>query len=368
MDKMNKKKIKIGITHGDINGIGYELIIKSLADSRFRDMFIPVVYGSSKIAGIYKKDIPEAENFSFTIISTAKEAHPGRVNLINCIDGDPKIDIGMSTVEAGNYAVKSLDAAIADLKVGAIDAIVTAPFNKSNVKSESFNFLGHTELFSSNFASGTTMMLMISENLKIGIVSNHEPIENITKVITKDLVLSKIKLLHETLIKDFTNTNPKIGVLSLNPHAGDNGLLGMDEIDSIIPAINAAKELGINAFGPYSADAYFATGKYHSMDATLAMYHDQGMIPFKLLSVDGGVNFTAGLSVIRTSPAHGVAYDIAGKNKATIDSMRQAFYMLLDIYKSRENYYQISSNPLPHHSKDEWGKDTSASDISPAHH
>lgn len=363
---MNKKKIKIGITHGDINGIGYELIIKSLSDSRFRDMFTAVIYGSSKVAGIYKKDIQEAENLSFNIISSVKEALPGRVNLINCIDGEPKLDVGMSTVEAGNYAVKSLSAAIEDLKMGAIDAVVTAPFNKSNVNSDSFNFLGHTELFSSNFASGTTMMLMISENLKIGIVSNHEPVENIAKVITKDLVLNKIKLLHETLIKDFTNTNPKIGVLSLNPHAGDNGLLGTDELDSIIPAIKAANELGINAFGPYSADAYFANAKYLSMDATLAMYHDQGMIPFKLLSLDGGVNFTAGLSVIRTSPAHGVAYDISGKNIANISSMRQAFYVLLDIYKSRQNYYEITANPLPNHSKDDWGKDTSVADITPS--
>lgn len=361
---MNKKKIKIGITHGDINGIGYELIIKTLADSRIRDMFTAVVYGSSKIAGVYKKDISDADGMTFNVVGSAKEAMSGKVNIINCIGDDPKLDVGVSTVDAGNYAVTSLNVAIADLKQGAIDAIVTAPFNKSNVQSNEFTFPGHTELFSSNFASATTMMLMLSENLKIGIVSNHEPIDQLSKVITKDLILSKIKLLHESLIKDFTNTNPKIGVLSLNPHAGDNGLIGTEEIDFIIPAIEEAKELGINAFGPYSADAYFAVGKYRDVDATLAMYHDQGMIPFKLLSMGEGVNFTAGLSVVRTSPAHGVAYDIAGKNIADASSMRQAFYSLIDICNSRNNYYELSKNPLPSYSKDGWGKDTSVSDIS----
>lgn len=359
-------RIKIGITHGDVNGISYELIIRTLADSRIREMFTPIIYGSSKIAGIYKKDIPEASNFTFNLIGSAKEAALGKVNLINSIGDDAKLDVGISTVDAGHYAIKSLKDAIADLKLGVIDAVVTAPFNKSNVQSTEFMFPGHTELFSENFASATTMMLMISDNIKIGTATNHEPIDQISKVLTKDLVLNKIKLLHETLIKDFTNTNPKIGVLGFNPHAGDNGLLGSEEIDAIIPAINEAKNLGINAFGPYSADAYFAVGKYAKMDATLAMYHDQGMIPFKILSGGEGVNFTAGLSVVRTSPAHGVAYDIAGKNIANIDSMRKAFYTLIDICKSRENYYTISSNPLPHYSKDTWGKDTSAADIPPA--
>ena len=359
-----KSKIKIGITHGDINGIGYELIIRTLADSRFREIFTPVIYGSSKIAGIYKKMIPEASQLSFNIISSAKDALFGKANLINCIEEDAKLDIGVSTVESGNYAVASLNAAIADLKGGVIDAVVTAPFNKSNVQSEKFAFPGHTELFSNSFASGQTMMLMISEDMKIGIVSNHEPIEHLSKTITKELVLSKIKLLNDTLVRDFTNTNPKIAVLSLNPHAGDNGLIGMEEIDVIIPAIEAAKDLGINAFGPFSADAYFAMRKYRTMDATLAMYHDQGMIPFKLLSMGDGVNFTAGLSVVRTSPAHGVAYDIAGKNIAEINSMRNAFYQLIDIYNSRKQYHELLSNPLPYYSKDNWGKDTSASDIS----
>lgn len=356
-------KIKIGITHGDVNGISYELIIRTLADSRIREMFTPIIYGSSKIAGIYKKDIDEASSISFNLIGTAKEAVAGKINLINSIGEDVKLDIGLSTVEAGHYAIKSLKDAIADLKLGVIDAVVTAPFNKSNVQSKDFSFPGHTELFSDSFASGTTMMLMISDNIKIGTVTNHEPIDQLSKVLTKELVLNKIKLLHETLIKDFANTNPKIGVLGFNPHAGDNGLLGSDEIDVIIPAINEAKTLGINAFGPYSADAYFAVGKYLKMDATLAMYHDQGMIPFKILSAGEGVNFTAGLSIVRTSPAHGVAYDIAGKNIANIDSMRRAFYTLIDICKCRENYYTISANPLPHYSKDTWGKDTSASDI-----
>ncbi len=360
---MNKKKIRIGITQGDINGIGYELIIRTLSDTKFREMFIPVIYGSSKVAGVYKKDIPEASNLSFNVISNAKEASANKVNIINIVDGEIKIDVGLSTVDAGHYAVASLKAAIADLKSGAIDGVVTAPFNKSNVQSEEFKFPGHTELFSDAFASGTTMMLMISENLKIGIVTNHEPIEHLPKVLTKDMVLNKIKLLNETLIKDFGNTNPKIGVLSLNPHAGDNGLIGMEEIDEIIPAMEEAKKLGINVFGPFSSDAYFATTKFMAMDATLAMYHDQGMIPFKLLSMGEGVNFTAGLSILRTSPAHGVAYDIAGKNQARIDSMRQAFYNLIDIYNNRQEFYAMRANPLPHYAKDNWGKDTSVADI-----
>lgn len=360
---MQNKKIKIGITHGDVNGIGYELIMKVLSDSRICEMCVPVVYGSSKIAGFYKKGIPEIGNFTFNIITSAKDAVHNRPNLINCVEEEPKIDVGQSTVEAGQLAVLSLEAAIKDLKSGAIDAVVTAPFNKSNVRSAEFTFPGHTELFSSHFGNGNSIMLMVSEALKIGIVTNHEPMENVSKVLTIDLILSKIKLLHETLVRDFSNTNPKIGVLGYNPHAGDNGLIGSEEIEIIAPAIAKAKEQGIDVFGPFSADAYFAAGKYKAMDATLAMYHDQGMIPFKLLSLGEGVNFTAGISVVRTSPAHGVAYDIAGENRADVSSMLQAIYCAIDIYRNRKNYYEISRNPLPYYSKDSWGKDTSASDL-----
>lgn len=360
---MPNKKIKIGFTHGDVNGIGYELLLKALSDNRICEMCTPIVYGSAKVAGYYKKTIPEIGNFTFNVISSAKDASLNRANIINCLPEDIKIEVGQSTLDAGNLAVQSLNEAIADLKAGLIDAVVTAPFNKSNVQSAEFSFPGHTELFSTTFGSGTTMMLMVSEAIKVGMVTNHEPIEHVSKVLTTDLVLNKIKILHETLVKDFSNTNPKIAVLSLNPHAGDNGLIGSEEIDIIIPAIEKAKEMGITTFGPYSADGYFASGRYSDMDATLAMYHDQGMIPFKILSQNEGVNFTAGLSVVRTSPAHGVAYDIAGKNVANISSMLQAIYHAIDICRSRKTYYSIHSNPLPYYSKDSWGRDTSANEI-----
>ncbi len=356
------EKIKVGITHGDINGVNYEIILKALHDAHICEICVPVVYGSSKVAGYYKKRNSEVAGFNFNITSTAKNLSYKQPNLINCCDDNIKIDMGLSTPEAGRHGIEALSAAIADLKDGLIDVIVTCPINKSNVQSESFNFKGHTEYFADKFEGGQ-LMFMVSENLKVGFVTNHEPINEVSSKITEEAVFNKLAIIHKSLIADFTTTNPKIAVLSLNPHAGDNGLIGNEEEEVIIPTLNRAREEGIDVFGPFSADGFFASGNYKLYDAVLAMYHDQGMIPFKSIAGDEGVNYTAGLSIIRTSPAHGTAYDIVGKNKANPTSLRYAIYNAIDIFRSRTRYAEATANPLPFYSKDTWGGDQSAADL-----
>lgn len=327
---------KIGITHGDINGIGYEVIIKALADTKMMEVCTPIVYGLAKVATFHRKAI-NLGDFSFQFIKDADQAVNKKPNLINLQDTEVKIELGNSTTIAGNLAELSLRAATKDLKNNKINAIVTAPINKENIQSEKFKFSGHTEYFSNEFSSSNSLMMMVDDLLKVAFVSNHTPVKKVVAEITTQKIVDKLTILHQSLIQDFLCTNPTIAVLALNPHAGDNGLLGKEEQEIIIPAIQQATDKKMNVFGPFPADGFFASGKYKKFSAVLAMYHDQGMIPFKLLAGETGVNYTAGLPIVRTSPAHGTAYDIAGKNVALAQSMRNAIYLAVDILRNRNN-------------------------------
>jgi 4-hydroxythreonine-4-phosphate dehydrogenase len=326
---------KIGITHGDLNGISYEVIMKALNDPKIVEVCTPIVYGTAKMASYYRK-LLEMNEFTFQFIKNAQQCTPKKPNLVNLSDEEIKITLGESSAVSGKMAELALTTACTDLKNNWIDAIVTAPVNKFNMQSPSFKFNGHTEFFSAQFNAKDTMMLMVAENLKVGFVTNHTAINETGKMLSAELILRKIKILHDSLKKDFMCTHPKIAVLAFNPHAGDKGLFGKEEIDTIEPAVKQAFEQNMNAFGPFPADGFFASGQYKQFDAVLAMYHDQGMIPFKLLAYEGGVNFTAGLPIVRTSPAHGTGYDIAGKNIASPDSMRNAIFWAVDILKNRK--------------------------------
>ncbi len=357
------KILKVGITQGDFNGIGPEVIIKTLADSRMSELMTPVIYGSSKALSYYRKGIEGGEEFSFHAINSAREARGKRVNLIETEKGDVKIEPGESTAEAGKSAVEALKQAVEDLKKGEIDVIVTAPINKENVKSAGFEYTGHTEYLAAEF-EGEPVMIMCSDLMKVGLVTIHIPVSEVSGSITKEQITQKLEQLKESLTADFRITEPKIAVLSLNPHAGDGGLLGKEEQEIIRPAIEEAWNNGVLAFGPFAADGFFAAANYRNYDAVLAMYHDQGLTPFKALT-PYGVNFTASLPVVRTSPDHGVAYDIAGQDKADPDSMREAIYLALDVFRNRLWHDEITANPLPHYERDRGGKDLSVSDLIP---
>ncbi|MBI9057713.1 MAG: 4-hydroxythreonine-4-phosphate dehydrogenase PdxA [Labilibaculum sp.] len=342
---MKNSKIKVGITHGDINGIGYEVIIKTLMDNRIYELCTPIIYGSPKVAAYHRKAL-DIEGFSLNNIKEVSEAHPKRTNIINCVDENIKVELGKSTRSAGESALKSLEAAVADLEKGLIDVLITAPINKKNIQSKDFEFPGHTEYLESKLNSGKSLMLLISDKLRVGVVAGHVPISKVAEVVTKENIMSKLDILNTSLKKDFGIRRPRIAVLSLNPHAGDEGVIGTEEIDIIIPTIEEAREKGIMALGPYPADGFFGTSDYRKFDAILAMYHDQGLAPFKALAFDSGVNFTAGLSRIRTSPAHGTAYSIAGTNVASAKSFQEALYMAIDVYRNRENFEEINKDPL----------------------
>jgi 4-hydroxythreonine-4-phosphate dehydrogenase len=342
---MKGDRIILGITQGDINGISYEVIMKALSDNRILDLCTPVVYGSPKVAAYHRKAL-EIENFAFNTIRTVDEALAKRANIINCIDDSARVELGKSTSYAGEASLQALEAAVKDMTDGKIDAIVTGPINKANTKSDKFNFNGHTEFFETRFKSDGVLMLMVNDVMRIGVVTSHVPLAKVNEYIVKDAVLNKLRILNKSLLTDFAIRGPRIAVLGLNPHAGDNGVIGDEEINEIIPAITAAREEGILAFGPFPADGFFGAGSFTKYDAVLAMYHDQGLVPFKALTNEGGVNFTAGLSVVRTSPAHGTAYDIVGKNEASPDSFRKAIYMACDILRNRIQYKEISANPL----------------------
>lgn len=339
------RKIKLGISQGDINGIGYEVIIKTLMEPRILDMCTPVVYGSPKVAAYHRKAL-NLENFIFNTIRLAKDADPQKANIINCTDDNIRVELGRSSEMAGEASYMSLERAVSDLKKGEIDALITAPINKDNIQSEKFNFPGHTEFLAEQFEARDYLMLMVSEAMKIGVVVGHAPICEVSQRITVDEILRKLRIMSLSLEKDFAIKRPRIAVLGLNPHAGDGGLLGTEEKEIIIPAIEKAKEKGIMAIGPYPADGFFGSGDYTKFDGILSMYHDQGLIPFKLASFERGVNYTAGLPIIRTSPSHGTAYNIAGEDKASPDSFRQALYLACDISKNRKIYDNISKNPL----------------------
>ncbi len=342
---MDKKTIVAGITQGDINGIGYEIIIKALSDSAITDLCIPVVYGSPKVAAYHRKVLNNT-TFNFNNIRTVTEAHPKKVNIVNCLGDDVRVELGKSTPEGGQASLAALESAVADLAAGRLDVLITAPIDKHNIQSDMFRFTGHTDYLKSRIGSHEVLMLMISESMRIGFVTEHLPLREVPGAITIGTILSKLRLLNKSLLQDFAIRGPRIGVLSLNPHAGDGGLLGSEEKDIIMPAITKANEEGILAFGPYSSDGFFGSGAFSKFDAVLAMYHDQGMGAFKSLAFDTGVNFTAGLPVIRTSPVHGTAFDITGKNEASGNSMRQAIYAAVDIFRNREMYRELIRNPL----------------------
>jgi 4-hydroxythreonine-4-phosphate dehydrogenase len=343
---MSEQKIRVGITQGDTNGIGYEIILKTFTDNRINECCTPIIYGSSRIASHYRKLLPSLENFSINSINAATEAHPKRVNLINCIAEEIKIEPGKPTEEAAMAALRSLEMAVADLKAGKIDVLVTSPFNKYCMQNEKFKFPGHTEYLAATFDVKEHLMLLISGELKVGIVTGHVPLSKVSGYLTSEKILAKLQLLNNTLMTDFNIRRPRIAVLGLNPHAGDNGLLGKEEEDIISPAITEANKKNILAFGPYPADGFFGAASYRRFDAVLAMYHDQGLIPFKTLAFNDGVNYTAGMPYVRTSPAHGVGYDIAGSDKASPDSFRAAVYAACDIFNHRKDFKQISANPL----------------------
>ena len=341
-----REKIIVGITQGDTNGIGYEVIIKALSDARVLDMCIPVVYGSSRFFGIYRKQLSDNEQMTTNVINSAEDARPKRINIINAVPDNLAIETGQPTSDGAKAAVLALKAAVEDAKRGAIDAIVTAPFNKNTVADLGFGFPGHTEYLINEFGVNDGLMLLCSEHLRVGVVTNHLPISKVSAAITKETLLSKMRILNDSLKRDFGHERPKIALLGLNPHAGDGGSLGTEEIDTIIPAIKAANDENILAFGPYSPDGFFGTNMQSRFDGVLAMYHDQGLIPFKALEFDAGVNYTAGLPVVRTSPDHGTGYDIAGCNMAHPGPMLAAIYSAVDFSLNRRKYEQYHANPL----------------------
>lgn len=344
---MINKKIVVGITHGDINGISYEVIMRTLNDSRINDLCIPVVYGSPKVAAYHRKAI-NLQNFSFYHIQDIKEANPKKANIINCVGDDIRVELGKSTKMAGEAAIASLNRAVKDIKAGVIDVIVTAPINKHNVQSPDFPFPGHTEYFENVFDSeGKSLMFLVGDQLKVGLVTGHIPLAEVPATITRDLIMTKARVMEKSLREDFNIRKPRIAVLGVNPHAGDDGLLGKEETDVVIPAIKTLfEEEDLLVFGPYPADGFFGSMEYKKFDGILAMYHDQGLTSFKALNFYQGVNFTAGLPFVRTSPGHGTAYDIAGTGVASPESFREALFMALDIFRNRILYREMNENPL----------------------
>jgi 4-hydroxythreonine-4-phosphate dehydrogenase len=338
-------KITVGISIGDINGIGPEIIIKTLADNRIYDYCTPIVYGQTKVFSFHRKTMP-VHDFNFNVIKNAGQAVHKRSNIINCWEEDVKIDLGLANETGGKYAFLSLENAVNDLVEGRIDALVTAPINKHNIQNEKFNFAGHTEYIQLKANASDSLMFLISEDLKVGIVTGHVPVRGISERITKEAILSKLRIMNQCLKDDFWIQKPKIAVLGLNPHAGDNGLIGAEEQEIIIPSIKEANDEGIFAFGPYPADGFFANGAYLKFDAVLGMYHDQGLIPFKHIAFHNGVNFTAGLPVVRTSPDHGTGYDIAGKNLASEASFREALFTAVNIVERRRETKELMADQL----------------------
>ena len=340
-------KPTIAITAGDINGVGYEIILKSLINPHICEICRPIVYGNAKVARQHMQNMDEEyRNIQWNIIQDPKQAKDGRLNLITCYGDETPLQLGVSTPEAGQASLKSLQRACQDLKNGLVHAIVTAPINKDNIQSDDFRYSGHTEYLTQQFGNGKdSLMMMISDRMRVALVCNHTPIAKVAETITEERILSKLAVLNETLKKDFSCRKPRIAVLALNPHAGDNGLIGEEETNIIRPAVAKAQEQDIWAFGPYSADGFFGAGQYNHFDAVLAMYHDQGLAPFKALDMSG-VNFTAGLPVVRTSPDHGTAYNLAGKNEADATSMLHAIYAAIDILREREENEKLLSNQL----------------------
>ena len=335
----------VGITHGDVNGVGYEVILKIFSEPAMLELCTPIIYGSPKVATYHRKALELTTNF--VTIQKADDVVDGRLNLVDCLPEEVKIDFGQATAESGQAALKALERAMADYREGLFDVLVTAPINKASIQGDGFHFPGHTEYIQERVGDGReALMILMNDVLRVALVTTHLPIREVAQAITKEVVMRKIRIFHEALRKDFNVEKPRIAVLALNPHAGDAGLLGNEEETIIVPAMQEAEKRGVMSFGPYAADGFFGARMYEKFDGVLAMYHDQGLIPFKALAMDDGVNYTAGLSIVRTSPDHGTAYDIAGQNLASEASFRCALYAALDIYRNRARYRAATANPL----------------------
>jgi 4-hydroxythreonine-4-phosphate dehydrogenase len=341
---MNKsEKIKLGISIGDFNGIGIEIILKTFLDKRMLDFCTPIIFGSAKLITAYKKtmdiDLP------FNGIKHINNVVLGKVNILNLWNEDIEVEHGKPTAISGKYAFKSLEAATEALKQGEIDILVTAPINKDNIQSDEFKFPGHTEYLESQL-EGDSLMILMTDNLRIGLITGHIPVSEISKTITPSLIKSKVSIMYNTLVQDFAISKPKIAILGLNPHCGDHGVIGKEDDEIIRPTIAEIQEEGKLVYGPYAADSFFGSENYKKFDGILAMYHDQGLAPFKTLSFGEGVNFTAGLEKIRTSPDHGTAYELAGKGIANINSFKEAVYTAIKVYSTREEYNDLTKNSL----------------------
>lgn len=343
---MEQNRIRIGITQGDTNGVGYEVILKTFVDPAIFELCTPIVYGNPRIATYHRKGMELTTNFA--TIATAADAQPDRLNMVVVDDTEVKIDMGQSSPEAGQQALKSLEWALKDYKAGIIDVLVTAPINKHAIQSPTFSFPGHTEYIQAKVGEGNeALMILMNERVRVALVTTHLPIREVAQSITIDNILAKLRILNLSLRRDFAISTPRIAVLALNPHAGDDGLIGQEEQKVIRPAIEQAMTENIPVFGPYSADGFFGARAYEHFDAVLAMYHDQGLTAFKALCMEDGVNYTAGLPIVRTSPDHGTAYDIAGKGVADENSFRQALYAAIDIWRNRQHFDEAAENPLP---------------------
>jgi 4-hydroxythreonine-4-phosphate dehydrogenase len=339
----NSEKIKLGISIGDFNGIGIEIILNTFLDKRMLDFCTPIIFGSTKLITTYKKfmniDIP------FNGIKNANNAIEGKVNIVNLWKEEIEVELGAATKDSGTYAFKSLEAATNALLKNEIDVLVTAPINKDNIQSEEFAFPGHTEYLESKL-NGESLMILMTNELRIGLITGHIPISEISSTISPELIKKKVTIMHQTLVQDFAISKPKIAILGLNPHCGDNGVIGKEDDEIIRPTIAEIQNEGKLVYGPYSADSFFGSKNYKNFDGILAMYHDQGLAPFKTLSFGGGVNFTAGLDKIRTSPDHGTAYELAGKGEANINSFKEAVFTALEVFKTRNEYKSLTENTL----------------------
>lgn len=344
MNQINHSRIRLGITQGDINGIGYEIIMKTFSDQRMLEICTPVLYGITKVASYHRKTLNK-NDFNFNVIRAAGEVSPKMPNIINLSDDEIRLELGKSTPIAGEWALKSIEHAVRDLQQNQIDGIVTAPINKKNIQSEKFHFAGHTEYLQHAFG-GKALMLLVSGKLRIGVITGHIPLREVPDAITGELITDKINSMEQSLMIDFGIRKPRIAVLSLNPHAGDDGVLGNEDSTIVKPAIQNAFDKGTMVFGPYPADGFFGSGQYNEYDGILAMYHDQGLAPFKALAFSEGVNFTAGLPIVRTSPVHGTAYNLAGKDMADPSSFRHAVYAACDIIANRREHEELTRNPL----------------------
>jgi len=338
-------KIRIGISCGDLNGVGHEVVIKCCLDNRINELATIVFYSSRDVAGQHRKAL-DIQDFSFNPIDDVEKANPKRPNIITCWDDEVKVNIGTPDKALGKYALASLQQAVTDLNDGKIDALVTAPIDKNTIQSDEFTFAGHTEYLAKEFEATEHSMFMLSDQLNMTFMTGHIPVEEVAKALSFESIIKKIRFIDREMARDLTIDRPKIAVLGLNPHNGDEGVIGKEEQELIAPAIRKAKDDGLLVFGPFAADGFFGSGAYRQYDMVLAMYHDQGLIPFKTLNFEKGVNFTSGLSVVRTSPDHGTAYDIAGKGMADAQSMRDAIYAAIDIFRNRAQYAELTENVL----------------------